>query len=125
MGKGCSFPKGPPWGPSERVRKVQIGGKDAPPTCARGRSCEPATGGGFPCTDFEVRCRAGETGPRGVRPGSALGVMEQRTGVDDLPHTSRSAALLFKQGPLCDSLEGWDGVGGGGSRASGCLGTHG
>ena len=99
-----------------------MGGKDAPLTCARGRGCEPAAGGGFPCTDFEVRCRASETGPRGVRPGSA---MEQRTGVCDLPHTSHSATVLLKQGPLCDNLEAWDGVGGGGSRASGCLGTHG
>lgn len=67
-------------GPDRRER--------CPTHSARGRSCELAAGGGFPCPDFEVRCRAGETGLRGVRPSSVLGVMEQRTGVGDLLHTS-------------------------------------
>ena len=59
---------GPPWGHSQRVRKVHIGGKDAPLTCARGGSCEPAAAGGFPCTNFEGRCRTGEIGLCGARP---------------------------------------------------------
>ena len=93
MGKGCSLPTGPPWGHLERVRKVQIGGKDAPLTCARGGSCEPAAAGGFPCTDFEGRCRAGEIGLCGARPGSVLGVMNKGP-VSGTSSTPQLAVLL-------------------------------
>ena len=77
-------------GPDRRER--------CPTHCARGRSCEPAAGGGFPCPDFEVRCRDGEIGLRGVRPSSVLGVMEQRTGVGDLLHTSWPCCSVVKTG---------------------------